>query len=197
MVNWFGSLLVSNMSCHCGFVESRQFPLCVVRPIWRWCLLQMRQSLKNQMRDLLVNSANWKVLWLGGYSSSPTIYHKNNGKQWTSNGSTGNARLNQFKGFIGSTKEAKRANERRIYKSPLSDFTLIPKLLHIHTLSLNYNYYAGTGPLLHLVFSPKECFQLSHKYLLHTKLLVLNQLVLNLQIELGRAPISSIIPNSK
>jgi len=56
---------------------------------------------------------------------------------------------------------------------------------------------AGTGPLLHLVFSPKECFQLSHKYLLHTKLLVLNQLVLNLQIELGRAPISSIIPNSK
>ena len=60
--------------------------------------------------------------------------------------------MNQFKGFIGSTKEAKRANERRIYKSPLSDFTLIPKLLHIHTLSLNYNYYAGTGPLLHLVF---------------------------------------------
>jgi len=197
LVNWFGSLLVSNMSCHCGFVESRQLPLCVVRPIWRWCLLQMRQSLKNQMRDLLVNSANWKVLWLGGYSSSSTIYHKNNGKQWTSNGSTGNARLNQFKGFIGSTKEAKRANERRIYKPPLSDFTLIPKLLHIHTLSLNYNYYAGTGPLLHLVFSPKECFQLSHKYLLHTKLLVLNQLVLNLQIELGRAPISSIIPNSK
>ena len=83
LVNWFGSLLVSNMSCHCGFVESRQLPLCVVRPIWRWCLLQMRQSLTNQMRDLLVNSANWKVLWLGGYSSSSTIYHKNNGKHQT------------------------------------------------------------------------------------------------------------------
>ena len=72
--------------------------------------------------------------------------------------STGNARLNQFKGFIGNTKEAKRANERRIYKPPLSDFTLIPKLLHIHTLSLNYNHYAGTGPLLHLVFHQKNAF---------------------------------------
>ena len=111
--------------------------------------------------------------------------------------STGNARLNQFKGFIGNTKEAKRANERRIYKPPLFRF-------HPNTKTSPYSYIVFKLQLLcqyrtttTSCFSPKECFQLSHKYVLHTKLLVLNQLVLNLQIELGRAPISSIIPNSK
>ena len=83
---------------------------------------------------------------------------------------------------------------------PFPDFTLIPKLFHIqyiHTLSLNYNYYAGTGPLLHLVFTKRMLSTVTQISIAYQIVGTESVLVLNLQIELGRAPISSIIPNSK
>ena len=113
--------------------------------------------------------------------------------------STGNARLNQFKGFIGNTKEAKRANERRIYKPPLfrfhpntktSPYSYIVFKLHTITMPVQDHYYI-------LFFTKRMLSTVTQISIAYQIVGTESVLVLNLQIELGRAPISSIIPNSK
>ena len=78
--------------------------------------------------------------------------------------STGNARLNQFKGFIGNTKEAKRANERRIYKPPLFRF-------HPNTKTSPYSYIVFKLQLLcRYRTTTTSCFHQKNAFNCHTNI---------------------------